>query len=144
MGVGERTRLPESARDRLDLRSRGGRARSIDTPPRCREPEGCRRGRHRAGRPGRQHRSDALAARLTALDRALALPNAPVGGLQFERAWELFALDRREEAEAAYYAGAGEPDSLGRALYRQDIAYIADSTELRAWDQAPAAARAGW
>ncbi|HEX7917815.1 MAG TPA: hypothetical protein VF454_00350, partial [Gemmatimonadales bacterium] len=81
---------------------------------------------------------------LTALDRALALPNAPVGGLQFERGWELFALDRREEAEAAYYAGAGGPDSLGRALYRQDIAYIADSTELRAWDQTPAAARAAW
>jgi GWxTD domain-containing protein len=81
---------------------------------------------------------------LEALDRARALPNAPVDGLSFERARVLYALGRAAEAESSYYRGATATDSLGHALYRADLAFVADSEELAEWDALSAEGRRPW
>jgi GWxTD domain-containing protein len=81
---------------------------------------------------------------LVALDRAAHQANASPGRISFEAAALHYALGRPEAAESSYYAAAASPDTSVVSLLRGNLAYIADSTELRTWDTLAVAERVGW
>lgn len=60
-----------------------------------------------------------------------------------ELAWSGFVAGDAA-AETAYFAGAALDDSAGVAGYREDLAFIADSVELAAFDARAGEARAAW
>lgn len=65
-----------------------------------------------------------------------------VGLLEISRTQ--FALEHPEAAESAYFAGAGLRDPTAIAIYRADLSYIADSTDLRSFDSAAAGDLSAW
>ena len=64
---------------------------------------------------------------------------------QFEDSRALFALHRPEVAESEYYAGAGISSRRTDSVYRADLAWIADTGELRTYDTlTTAGSRVAW
>ena len=84
-----------------------------------------------------ERQADSGQAALRAFDAYVSLPGANVSMGQLERARTLFALGEAPEAEQAYYRGATSPDSAARMMYRKDLAWIADTAELAAFDTTP-------
>lgn len=94
------------------------------------------------GRSKRRQRDHADA--LAAFERALALHPVDSGAVLLEVARELFASGEAALATKAYYQGARTADSAGVALYRHDLGYIADSSELAEFDSLRAEQRSAW
>jgi GWxTD domain-containing protein len=89
-------------------------------------------------------RLDSLPNALAAFDHYLARGGDPGVGM-LERARTLFGLDSTAVAESVYYAGAAAAKSPAAvALYRQDIAYVADSAELKSFDLTAAPSLHSW
>jgi GWxTD domain-containing protein len=81
---------------------------------------------------------------LAAFDRYLAL-GGDSGVGQLQRARSLFRLGRSSQARSAYYRGAEQAASpAARALYREDLSWVATPEELDEFDQAEPAALRSW
>ncbi len=81
---------------------------------------------------------------LVAFDRYLAAGGDSGIGM-LERARTLFALGDEANGRDAYYTGAAHLTSdSARALYRSDISWVADSTELARFDSLPDSAVTPW
>jgi tetratricopeptide (TPR) repeat protein len=63
---------------------------------------------------------------------------------RLEQARSLYALKRRDEALRAYLEGAFLGDSVGRAAYRDDLAFIAYEWEMNQFDSLPRAKVGPW
>ena len=84
-----------------------------------------------------ERQADSNAAALRAFDAYVSLPDADVSQGQLERARTLYVLGLPKEGELAYYRGAADPSPDARAMYRKDLSWIADSTELAGFDSTP-------
>lgn len=81
-----------------------------------------------------QRQIDSNRAALRSFETYVSLPGADISQGQLERARTLFALGEAAEGTQAYYAGAQDASAEARAMYRKDIGWIADSTELKTFD----------
>lgn len=92
---------------------------------------------------GRSYRATGDGTRsLAAFERYAAVAAAAEAELELARALE--ALGRSDDAVAAYWAGLANPDDATRAEYRRDLAWIADSAEMRAFDSLSSAEVRPW
>ncbi|HTS88976.1 MAG TPA: hypothetical protein VMG41_10835 [Gemmatimonadales bacterium] len=85
----------------------------------------------------------AYAAALNDVDMYLRA-GGDTGVTQIERARFLMALGRRQDATDSYLAGLGHLSDIGRASYREDIAWIAGADELAKFDSLPPDSAGPW
>lgn len=78
------------------------------------------------------------------LEEALLTRGVDDGVVRLELARELHAVGRPADGRAVLLAGAGVDTPAGRSAYRRELQWVAEPSELAAWDSTAATERPGW